>query len=53
MKIVILGAGQVGATLAGLLASEPGRDITLVDTDAEKLHDLQAKLDIRTVVGLS
>ncbi len=53
MKIVILGAGQVGATLAGLLASEPGRDITLVDTDAEKLHDLQEKLDIRTVVGLA
>ncbi len=53
MKIVILGAGQVGSTLAGLLASEPGRDITLVDTDADKLHDLQEKLDIRTVVGLA
>jgi trk system potassium uptake protein TrkA len=53
MKIVILGAGQVGATLAGLLASEAGNDITLVDTNPEVLRDLQEKLDIRTVVGLA
>jgi trk system potassium uptake protein TrkA len=53
MRIVILGAGQVGATLAGLLASEAENDITLVDTNPVVLHDLQEKLDIRTVVGLA
>ncbi|HET19031.1 MAG TPA: hypothetical protein ENO16_00280, partial [Chromatiales bacterium] len=34
MKIVILGAGQVGTTVASLLASEASNDITLVDTNA-------------------
>jgi len=53
MKIVILGAGQVGATLAGLLASEPEHDITLVDTKPSVLHELQEKHDIRTVLGLA
>jgi 2-polyprenyl-6-methoxyphenol hydroxylase-like FAD-dependent oxidoreductase len=32
LKIIILGAGQVGATLAENLASE-ANDITVVDTD--------------------
>ena len=34
MKIIILGAGQVGGTLAEHLASE-ANDITVVDTDSE------------------
>jgi trk system potassium uptake protein TrkA len=38
MKIMILGAGQVGATLAASLAGEDN-DITVVDTDAEALKD--------------
>jgi len=50
MKIIILGAGQVGGTLAQNLASE-ANDITVVDTDSERLHNLQDRLDIRTVVG--
>jgi len=50
MKIIILGAGQVGGTLAANLASEHN-DITVVDTDAERLHELQDRYDIRTVVG--
>jgi len=50
MKIIILGAGQVGGTLAQNLASE-SNDITVVDTDSERLHNLQDRLDIRTVVG--
>ncbi len=53
MKIVILGAGQVGTTIATQLASEPSNDITLVDTNAALLHELQERLDIRTIAGLA
>jgi len=50
VKIVILGAGQVGTTLAENLASE-ANDITVVDSDAQALANLQERLDIRTVLG--
>lgn len=52
MKIVILGAGQVGGNLADTLAHEDN-DITLVDLDQERLRTLQDRLDIRTVVGMA
>ncbi len=52
MKIIILGAGQVGGTLAATLASEHN-DITVVDTDADRLHELQERFDIRTVQGMA
>ncbi len=50
MKIVILGAGQVGSTLAENLAGE-ANDITVVDTDPAMLAALQERLDLRTVLG--
>ena len=50
MKIVILGAGQVGSSVAESLASE-ANDITLVDIDPARLRNLQDRLDVRTVVG--
>ncbi|MDH3979491.1 MAG: Trk system potassium transporter TrkA [Gammaproteobacteria bacterium] len=50
MKIIILGAGQVGASVADNLASE-ANDITVIDDNAEVLHDLQDRLDIRTITG--
>ncbi|MCG2633303.1 MAG: Trk system potassium transporter TrkA [Gammaproteobacteria bacterium] len=50
MKIVVLGAGQVGSTVAEILAGEEN-DITVVDIDAEAVTGLQERLDIRTVVG--
>lgn len=50
MKILILGAGQVGGTLATHLASET-LDITLVDLDEVRLRELRSRLDIRTVAG--
>ncbi len=50
MKIIILGAGQVGMTVAEVLASE-ANDITIIDRDAERLRALQDHLDIRTVLG--
>ncbi len=50
MKILILGAGQVGTSVAQNLASE-ANDITVVDTNGDWLQDLQDRLDIRTVLG--
>jgi len=52
MKIIILGAGQVGSSVAHNLASE-ANDITLVDTNEMLLNDLQDRLDIRTVTGMA
>jgi trk system potassium uptake protein TrkA len=50
VKIVILGAGQVGSTLAENLVSE-ANDITVIDFDQDRLKALQDRLDLRTVVG--
>lgn len=50
MKIIILGAGQVGSSVAENLSRE-ANDITVVDTDGEALMALQDRLDIRTVQG--
>lgn len=50
MRIIILGAGQVGGTLARNLAREDN-DVTLVDQDNDKLRELQHRLDIKTVQG--
>ena len=44
MHIVILGAGQVGASVAESLVSE-NNDITVVDSDHERLAHLQDRLD--------
>ncbi|MCW9717393.1 Trk system potassium transporter TrkA [Avibacterium sp. 21-599] len=52
MKIIILGAGQVGTTLAANLVSEDN-DITLVDNEAERLLALQDKHDLRVVNGIA
>lgn len=51
MKIIILGAGQVGRTAAYHFAREEANEITVVDQDDALLRDLQDRLDIRTVVG--
>ncbi|HGJ5883586.1 Trk system potassium transporter TrkA [Arsenophonus sp.] len=50
MKIIILGAGQVGGTLAENLVDE-NNDITIVDTNTERLRQLQDKFDLRVVSG--
>ncbi len=51
MNILILGAGQVGSSVAHQLAREEGNEVTIVDTDLNRLRDLQDRLDVRTVVG--
>ena len=51
LKIIILGAGQVGRTAAYHLAREEANDVTVVDTSDDLLRDLQDRIDIRTVQG--
>ncbi len=51
MKIIILGAGQVGRTAAYHLSREEANDVTVIDLDEDVLRDLQDRLDIRTVSG--
>ncbi|HDZ34920.1 Trk system potassium transporter TrkA [Pseudoalteromonas sp. AS84] len=52
MKIIILGAGQVGATLAENLVGEQN-EITVVDIDGNRLRELQDKYDLQGVMGHS
>ena len=51
MKILILGAGQVGSSLAKYLGSDAENDITIVDKDETNLASLQRHLDVKTVCG--
>jgi trk system potassium uptake protein TrkA len=50
MKILILGAGRVGESVAESLVSEQN-DITVIDTDPQRLAVLQDRLDLRGVAG--
>jgi trk system potassium uptake protein TrkA len=50
MKIIILGAGQVGGSLALSLANE-SNDITLVDNNPKVLREIQDRADLQTITG--
>lgn len=50
MKILIVGAGRVGTSVAENLVSEHN-DITVIDDDPSRLSDLQERFDLRGVVG--
>jgi len=50
MKIIILGAGQVGTSVAENLAMEEN-DITIIDNNGDLLRALEDRLDLRTVQG--
>jgi trk system potassium uptake protein TrkA len=51
VKIIVLGAGQVGRTAAYHLSREEANEVTVVDINEDVLRDLQDRLDIRTVNG--
>jgi trk system potassium uptake protein TrkA len=51
MNIIILGAGQVGSTVATELAKEESNELTVIDTNQQILSDLQDRLDLRTICG--
>ena len=50
MNIIILGAGRVGESVAESLVSERN-DITVIDTDPQRLIALQERFDLRGVAG--
>ncbi len=50
MRIIILGAGRVGESVAENLASEQN-DITVIDPDPERLRRLEERLELRGVTG--
>ena len=50
MRIIVLGAGQVGSTVARSLAEE-GNDVTVIDTDVDALESLESAVDLRIVPG--
>ena len=49
MEIVVLGAGQVGATIVEALHDD--HDVTVIDLDAARLQALSYRYDVRTVRG--
>ena len=51
MKILILGAGVVGSTIAERLSREPDNEITIVDLDTDTLRAIHERMDVRTVAG--
>lgn len=51
MKILILGSGQVGSTVAQNLASVPSNDVTIIDIDEKALNRISSRLDVQTIVG--
>ena len=52
MRIIVAGAGEVGAYLAKMLSSE-NHDIVVIDPDEEKLKTLSSHFDVLTVQGSS
>jgi trk system potassium uptake protein TrkA len=50
MKVIIAGAGEVGFHLAKLLSFE-SLDITLIDTERDRLNYAEGHLDIKTIRG--
>ena len=52
MKIIILGAGQVGSSVAANLVSE-ANDITVIDVNPACLQALNERYDLRTIVGVA
>lgn len=51
MKIVIIGAGEVGLQIAGHLADED-KEVVMVDVNPEALKHAVETLDVKTVLGL-
>ena len=52
MKIIVLGAGQVGQSVARSLAQEKN-DIVMVDTDGELLRKFETATELQTITGFA
>jgi len=51
VKILILGSGQVGSTVAQNLASVSSNDVTVIDIDEKALQHIGSRLDVQTILG--
>ena len=50
MKVIVIGAGEVGYHIADVLSHE-GIDTVIIDRDEERLREISETLDVQTVVG--
>jgi trk system potassium uptake protein TrkA len=50
MRVVVVGAGEVGFNIADILSKE-GNDIIIIDKDEERLKSVSENLDVQTIVG--
>jgi len=50
MRVIILGAGEVGFNIGQRLAAE-GNDVVVVDTDPDRLNRVADTMDVKTVLG--
>lgn len=50
MKVLVLGAGRVGGSLARELQAQ-GEDVTIIDSDARRLAELGRRLDVQRMHG--
>jgi trk system potassium uptake protein TrkA len=50
LKIIIVGAGQVGFHIASRLAYE-NKDVVVIDTDPEAISQVAEKIDVDVIVG--
>lgn len=51
MKIIILSAGTVGATVADTLARYTDNEVTVIDRNGSAIQSLEQRLDIQTAIG--
>lgn len=50
MKIIVVGAGEVGSHIAKILSHE-GHDVTIIEADADKAANVQEQLDVLVLHG--
>ncbi len=50
MKVIIIGAGEVGYHIADILSRE-GIDTIVIDKDEDRLREISESLDVQTVIG--
>jgi trk system potassium uptake protein TrkA len=50
MKVIIIGAGEVGYHIADSLSRE-GIDTVVIDRNEERLHEISEMLDVQTILG--
>lgn len=51
MKILILGCGQIGSTIASNLAKMSQNDVTIIDINGKSLERISQHLDVQTILG--